>query len=472
MSRVVDPIHHASKADWVEAAKLSAAMKGMHASQVPALLVAGIMAALCYPHVPRLALGAVLALALGVAVLRFLFGREYRRVAASGQVGEELAYLRRRHWFVVLIALSWGAWPLLFHGRLPPTSEMVCWMLVAGVGGVPVGWVSAHLKTTRMFLLTFVACSMLSVGLRVLLWPDQLTQAVDFWLPVILGVYWLLLWRIAMYLNGFYSSSFELTYNNERLIHSLREQTRLAQEALRFKDRFLAGAAHDLKQPVNALGIYAEWLSNEPELVHELGPKILQSTQAINTLFDSLFDLVKLQAGRFTVDRQPVYVTDMLHELRTQYAPLAMQKGLTLRVRAVRAHVVSDPVMLRRLIANLLANAIRYTPGGGVLLTARLRADAVLVQVWDTGIGIAGHEQAQVFDEFYKVPASGTEEGFGLGLSIVRRLADRLGCEVGMRSMPARGTVFSVRVPLGSQAPVTGSAGRSSGQSAGSASGS
>ena len=139
----------------------------------------------------------------------------------------------------------------------------------------------------------------ISVGLAFAVRPHTLLQQADYWVPVLLGLYWLLLLRIVRHLHELYRSSIDLSYHNARLIYSLQEQTRVAQEASRFKDRFLAGAAHDLKQPVSALSIYAEWLSSEPELVDELGPKILQSTRAINALFDSLFDLVKLDAGRW-----------------------------------------------------------------------------------------------------------------------------------------------------------------------------
>ena len=256
---------------------------------------------------------------------------------------------------------------------------------------------------------------------------------------------------------------------------SSREAIGLAEEASRFKDRFLAGAAHDLKQPVSALGIYAEWLSNEPELVHELGPKILQSTQAINALFDSLFDLVKLDAGRFDIDVRAIDVPELLSDLQVQFSPMAQQKGLALRIRSPQLTVQSDPILLRRILGNLVANAIRYTLQGGILLAARRRGDAVLFEVWDTGIGIAAHEQGQIFGEFYKVRTAGTEEGFGLGLSIVQRLSSRLGYPVSMRSQPRLGTVFRVLVPPEPRAAAPGfrnSAIHSSGQSAGSASGS
>lgn len=449
LGRTADSVVRFPEVDWVEAARMAAVMKGMRASQWPALAVVAVLALLSYGHAPQGLLYGVLAVALLAAVLRHLVVRGHEKTVRAGQIDDQLAYLHRQRWIWPLNALSWGLWPLVFHGRLPPESEVVCWMLTAGVGGVVIAWMSAQLRVTRIFLATFLLCLALVLALDVVVPPARTTPLLNgAWLAVLLGGYGLLLLRLSRRLNEFYTRSIDLTYHNARLIHSLQEQTRAAQEASRFKDRFLAGAAHDLKQPVNALGIYAEWLSAEPELVDELGPKILQSTQAINALFDSMFDLVKVEAGRFVVDLAPVDVGGMLAELAVQFGPMATQKGLALRVRPIEAQLRSDPILLRRIVGNLVANAIRYTARGGVLLAARRRGDAICIEVWDTGPGIAEREQSQIFDEFYKIRSSGTEEGFGLGLAIVRRLSDRLGCEVSLRSRPGRGTVFRVRVPL------------------------
>ncbi|QTD46604.1 sensor histidine kinase [Ottowia testudinis] len=472
MRTTADAIARFTEADWVEAARLTAVVKGMAASQLPALVVVAVMAMLSYAHASRPVLLAVLALAAVAAVSRRVFVRGYLRFSDAGEVEQQLAYAHRRRWFLVLNAVSWGVWPLVFYGRLPAQSEVVCWMLTAGIGGVAITSMSAHLRVYRRFLMVYLGCVAASVAVKVLLWPEWRNEPAGFWFPAVLGGYWLLLLRIAKSLNEFYSRSIDLAYHNMRLIHSLQEQTRVAQEAVRFKDRFLAGAAHDLKQPVSALGIYAEWLSNEPDLVDELGPKILQSTQAINALFDSLFDLVKLDAGRFEADIRTLHVRDVLDDLEVQFKPMATQKGLQLRVHAIDASFQSDPIMLRRIVGNLVANAIRYTAQGGVLLAARRRGEAVAFEVWDTGIGIAEHEQSQIYEEFYKVPASGTEEGFGLGLAIVRRLSQRLGYPLSLRSRLGRGTMFRLLVaPQPRVAPLTSSADRSFAQSGVSASG-
>lgn len=457
---------------WFEAARLHTVMQGLRASQWPALAVVLVLAVLTYRDVPAAALAAMLLLTALVAAVRLRFVRGYTRLAAQGPLEPPLHYLHQRRWFWVLHAVGWGAWPLLFHAQLSPRAEVVCWMLTAGVGGVAIAWMSAHLRVTLLFLLSFLATVAVAVALKSTLWPQRPMTAADFWFPGILLGYFLLLLRIARDANARYEKGFTLTYNNACLIESLREQTRVAQEAADFRARFLASAAHDLKQPVLALGIYAEWLADEPELAHEIGPKILQSTQAINTLFDSMFDLAQLDAGQFELTMQPVRLDELLTEIELQFRPVARQKGVALRLRRLPVTLHTDPILLRRIVANLVANAIRYTQRGGVLLAARRRGEGVSIEVWDTGIGIDEHEQQKLFGEFYKVAVPGTQEGFGLGLSIVGRLSERLGYPVSLRSRPGRGTVFRLWVPLKGEAPIRNSADRSCAQSAGSAYGS
>ena len=444
-----------SQADWVEAARLQAVMNGMQASQWPALACVLVLALLMRQDVPAAVLYAMLALTAGLQLVRHCFVRGYRRRERQGRVDEQLAYLRRHRWYWALKGLGWGLWPLLFNGRVSPEVELACWTLIAGVGGVGVAWMSTDQGITRIFLATFLGCLALAVALEPLLWPQRLYSTWDLSFPLLLAGYAVVLARLAGRVHKTYNSAIDLTYHNARLIESLQAQTRAAEEAARFKDRFLAGAAHDLKQPVNALGIYAEWLSNEPELVDELGPKILQSTQAINTLFDSLFDLVKIDAGRFTLDVRPIDIDALLADLTVQYGVLARQKGLKLRVRSSPGLALrSDPILLRRILGNLLANAIRYTAHGGVLLAARRRGQGVQFEVWDSGPGIPHSAHAEIYEEFYKVQTGGTEEGLGLGLFIVRRLCAQLGYGVTLQSRPGRGTLFRVTAPAEPDAAV------------------
>src|SRR5205085_2562543 len=117
-------------------------------------------------------------------------------------------------------------------------------------------------------------------------------------------------------------------------------QTQAALDAVEIKNRFLASAAHDIRQPVHALGLYADWLGAEPELVHEIAPKIVESTKAVNALFDSLFDLVRLDTGKIKLNIGPVELDKVLHDLELQYRPLAQAKGLVFKTHSKPGSVV------------------------------------------------------------------------------------------------------------------------------------
>jgi signal transduction histidine kinase len=163
----------------------------------------------------------------------------------------------------------------------------------------------------------------------------------------------------------------------------------------------------------------------------------------VNALFDSLFDLVRLDSGKIKLNVEPVDLGKLLQDLELQYRPVAQSKGLQLRVRGRPGTVISDPILLRRIVGNLVSNAVKYTRSGGVLLAARGRGGSRRIEVWDTGLGIAPVHQREIFREFYKVPShAGTEDGFGLGLYIVARLAAILGHPLSLASRPGRGTVF------------------------------
>ena len=188
---------------------------------------------------------------------------------------------------------------------------------------------------------------------------------------------------------------------------------------MEIKNRFLASAAHDIRQPVHALGLYADWLGSEPELVHEIAPKIVESTKAVNALFDSLFDLVRLDSGKIKLNIEPV-------DLRRAAArPGAAVPAARRRPRACssactsrRGTVVSDPILLRRIVGNLVSNAIKYTQQRRrAARGARARATAGASKCGTPALGIAPVHQREIFREFYKVPepraAPRTASGWG-----------------------------------------------------------
>ncbi len=224
------------------------------------------------------------------------------------------------------------------------------------------------------------------------------------------------------------------------------DRTRELADANEAKSRFLAAASHDLRQPVHALGLFAGQLRQAPDHAAQraLVGDIERAVAAFEALLASLLDISRLDAGSVAVQRTPVALGPLLDRLAGGFAPAVAAKGLRLRTRSTALWVDSDPVLLERVLLNLLGNALRYTARGGVLLAARPRGAAVELWMVDTGIGIAPEHQAPVFDEFFRVPGvpADGEVGLGLGLAIVRRLVALLGHGLVLRSVLGRGSAF------------------------------
>jgi signal transduction histidine kinase len=261
-------------------------------------------------------------------------------------------------------------------------------------------------------------------------------------------IFWKLLFLIGTRLNQSHLQGLKLRKGNQDLIASLQDQTTRANQAVETKNRFLASAAHDIRQPVLALDVYASMLRSEPEMAGVLTEKIEIATKSVIEMFDSLFDLSRLDAGQLKISNSAVDVLALMRELELQYKPAAHTKRLELRMRSGSFKAHTDPQLLKRILGNLLMNAIKFTNSGGVLLACRPTSKGIRFEVWDTGVGIAADEQAAVFGEFYKSSSHlGTSEGFGLGLSIVSRLCEALGFNFSMQSRLGRGSVFVVEVP-------------------------
>lgn len=431
---------------WVEAELVRSLMRVARNTQfVGVLLVPVFVGVLSGSAAPGVLL-AWAACALGVAAVRFVVIRRYVREVMGAGARAHLVFFERAWLLWPVSASVWGASTLLFFDRAPLADQFICWLMLAGLAMFSINSLSSQRRTLCLWLDTLVITI-----LAVIMWRVAVELAFEgpvyhFWVLALIVIFWQVLRQAGQRLHKTHRRNFELQYRNNQLIESLTRQTQAALDAVEIKNRFLASAAHDIRQPVHALSLYADWLGSEPELVHEIAPKIVESTKAVNALFDSLFDLARLDAGKIRLNIEPVSLDQVLHDIELQYRPLAQAKGLDLRVHgARRGSVLSDGILLRRIVGNLVANAIKYTHRGGVLLAARQRGDERVLEVWDTGVGIASVHQKEIFREFYKVPAhAGTEEGFGLGLYIVARLSTILGHPVTLASRPGRGTVFRV----------------------------
>lgn len=369
-----------------------------------------------------------------------IYSLRYADRDAEGQLQfiEKYAYLWGGSAFV------WGLSVLIFFNRAPVVNQFMSWLIVLGVATFPLNGLALHPPLLRLYTTTLFSVMLSAAGFRIFK-MNFAEPPVYFGFLVLPIVHWWLLLRAGRRVHETARNGFELLFHNHILIASLTRQRQAAVAAVAMKNRFLASAAHDMRQPVLALSLYADWLSNEPELVQEIAPKIVRATRAVNTLFDSLFDLARIDSGQVRLHIENVDVEQLLHDLELQYRPAAEAKGLRFDVHMIHGTVLTDPVRIRRMIGNLLANAIKYTTKGGVLLASRQTPSGPRVEVWDTGIGIAREHLRDVFLEFYKVADhAGTSDGFGLGLAIVARLSHALGHPVSVRSTPGKGSVFRV----------------------------
>lgn len=225
-----------------------------------------------------------------------------------------------------------------------------------------------------------------------------------------------------------------------------------ARQANVSKTRFLAAASHDLRQPLQAAGMFVEVLAGQleddaPRM--KVVDRLRQSIEATNSLLATLLDVSGLEAGKIKPNISTFRLMPLLVGLVDQLEPEASAKGLAIGVVPTSVQVASDSVLLERLLRNLLINAVRYTAQGRVMVGCRRRGADIAIQVWDTGIGIPEDKLDSVFDDFVRLdnPAErGGSRGLGLGLGVVRRMAALLGHGLGLRSWPGKGSCFEVLV--------------------------
>jgi PAS domain S-box-containing protein len=220
------------------------------------------------------------------------------------------------------------------------------------------------------------------------------------------------------------------------------------------KSRFLAAASHDLRQPLQANNLFISALARTALGAEQ--QKIVQhmmlATKTLGELLDTLLDISRLDAGMIVPQRAPVELYDIFQRLDNEFALLAMEKKLRFKLffPARPLILLTDLHLLLGLLRNLVSNAIRYTDWGGLLVGARLRGDALLIQVWDTGIGIKKEFIPRIYEEFFQIDnlQRDRSQGLGLGLSIARRMADLLGYHLSCFSRYGRGSLFEVSIPL------------------------
>jgi PAS domain S-box-containing protein len=237
----------------------------------------------------------------------------------------------------------------------------------------------------------------------------------------------------------------------KRVEQALMEARRDAEHANLAKSRFLATASHDLRQPLQTLGLLNGALRRmipDPECLEVLSQQE-EAIDAMSRLLNALLDISKLESGAITLALTDFPIAPLFEIVRRDFAGLASTKGLRLAVDCPAVEIHSDPALVTQLLRNLLSNAVKYTRHGSVELRCERLPTRLRIEVRDTGIGIPADQVALIFDEFYQigVTPNSSRDGYGLGLSIVQRIARLLDLEIEVMSTPGKGSVFAFELP-------------------------
>ncbi len=362
---------------------------------------------------------------------------------------------------------QWRAWARWY------TFATLCGGVVWGAGAV---WLMTPDTTQQLIVMLFISATasgavpafgswlpavwayVVPAMLPFMLWSatrgDPLHLALTLMGLVFTSAFLLLGWRF----NANLVAALRLRFENIDLLEDVRRQKALAEQANVAKSRFLAAASHDLRQPVHALGMFVSALrarqmdAEAQRLVEQLDG----SVEALDSLFVALLDISRLDAGIVQPHVADFAIQPMLQRVCADHAAEARDKGLRLVLHPTRVNVRSDPVLVERIVRNIVGNAVRYTDRGRVVVGCRRVGGRLSLQVWDTGPGIPPDKQQRVFEEFYQLdnPERDRAKGLGLGLAIVQRLAALLDAPLALDSTPGKGSVFKLRLALSEGAPL------------------
>ncbi|MCO5104322.1 MAG: hybrid sensor histidine kinase/response regulator [Burkholderiaceae bacterium] len=427
-------------AERILADSIGALPRALRGSIVTNVVAASLLAFAMREWYPAWGLAAWLAGLVLAQTWRLLFNHAAHRLRISRPPTSPEHKADRLAWDAFILAAYWGISSVFFFDAQRALQPFY-WALV--LGGTAAGSIGAHAhhpRTMWIFLPTLIA----PFALRALVDTHNDSR--------FLGVGMLLLLAYLLYYGKQHARTLQrmiaLRHENSALVEELQTQALALHEANAAKSRFFAAASHDLRQPLQAMGLYLSVISsgdNNPKALARMG----QCMESLDRLLEVVMDISRLDAGQVTPQYRPVCIASMLHSLVNMYEAAAQQKGLQLRAHPTKAWTSSDPALLERMLANLVSNAIRYTSTGGVLLGVRPHGEGLRIMVTDTGIGIPAHAHAAVFEEFVQLnnyerdPAQGT----GLGLATVQRLAVLLGHRVELHSTLGRGTTFALHVP-------------------------
>jgi signal transduction histidine kinase len=451
-----------SESDWIQSKSLSLLMNSRARM---AWFSAGTMVAMAvqlFGHVNTVLIAVWLLVSLVVMAFRVHVKSVFNQHFLTAQVESQSAFVNRNQLAWTLNAFTWGVSGWLFFSSIPIENQYIGATILTFVGFVAVHNLNTHREISTQFINLLMGTQILgAVWYIAYIWQFQGPQ-LQYVHLLSLAVIWAVLHIFNNRMFNAFKRNESLQYRNNSLIRTLNLKTeqlvyekQVAVNANEVIQRFYSSSAHDIRQPVYALKVYAEMATIDPEQLPKLLPKIIASCDAINNLFDSLFDFEQINSGHVNVAHQTVDIDEVIEDLEYQFKPLARRKNLEFRTNTVSGYLQTDQLLVKRILTCFISNAIKYTEEGGILITVRKRKSMVVFEVWDTGIGIDAAHLEHVFEEFYKVgDFSSTDEGFGLGLSLVKSLSGYAeGSTISVNSKLGVGSVFRFALPFKVYAP-------------------
>ncbi len=416
---------------------------------LPVFIALVIMSWIAFKPLPAWVVGSWFVVATAVMVSRYLILKNL----PSAPVLTPVARMQK----VVRLNLISGLTHATALGAFPFFSEAERAFFSVLLMGLCTGTV-ATCAGYRPALLVYISPIMAGLSLMWALGPGLAdVSIVERVIGLLLLFYAAVLLGLARELNRGIVEVWDIRTREKQLNLQLQKALESAENASRAKTRFLAAASHDLRQPLHTITMLgaALGLRQIDKRSKEIVGLLNDVSQSFSEQLDGLLDISKLDAGVITVDRRAVNVSHLLEQHAAEVQGLAAAKGIKLKlVCSTDACVDTDPALLTRILRNLTQNAIKFTERGSITIEARTgtaeSSARVVLNVSDTGPGIAPDQQETVFQEFYQIgnPERDREQGLGLGLSIVRRLADLLEISVRMKSEPDKGTTFILELPL------------------------
>ena len=446
MTKAASQLHSPGSTDYHEAI-FDEQVRLLYRHTIPLLIVNFLIgSAVIYGFWPVASSGALIgwgSLIFATCVLRFGLYLVYinRSAGADNRIYSKLFIAT-----CVLSGIVWGSASIIFFQSDALQYQLLILFILAGMGAGSVASLCAY----RPAFFAYFLPSMAPIMVRLLIEEGHTHNVLSFLCSAfIIGMCF-----FALQINRSFMLSLKFRFENAALVVQLREQKDEADKANQAKSKFLAAASHDLRQPLHALTLFTSLLTENLESPQnkKLASQINRSLEALQSLFNALLDISRLEAGTLVPEIRDFRVGPMLERIHNDFSGDATKKNIKLLIETDDFVAQSDSSLLEQILRNYVSNAIRYTAHGSITLSCAEINHELLFTVKDTGIGIPADQLDEIYDEFHQLrnPERDRSKGLGLGLAIVKRISKLLDHPIEVQSTVAHGSCFSIRVPAGS----------------------